>query len=58
MALVNRTTTRYDRARGNLDRHANYVVDVSIAGAACPPTSRSSSPRRTNLRHSRSPVWG
>jgi len=29
-----RTTTRYDRARGNLDRHANYVVSAFIAGAA------------------------
>lgn len=29
-----RTTTRYDRARGNLDRHANYVVAAFIAGSA------------------------
>ena len=29
-----RMTTRYDRARGNLDRHANYVVAGFIAGAA------------------------
>jgi integrase/recombinase XerD len=29
-----RTTTRYDRARGNLDRHANYVVAALIAGSA------------------------
>ena len=29
-----RMTTRYDRARGNLDRHANYVVSAFIAGAA------------------------
>jgi len=29
-----RMTTRYDRARGNLDRHANYVVAAFIAGAA------------------------
>jgi integrase/recombinase XerD len=29
-----RTTTRYDRARGNLDRHANYIVAAFIAGAA------------------------
>ena len=29
-----RTTTRYDRARGNLDRHANYVVAAFIAGTA------------------------
>lgn len=29
-----RTTTRYDRARGELDRHANYVVAAFIAGAA------------------------
>lgn len=29
-----RMTTRYDRARGNLDRHANYIVAGFIAGAA------------------------
>lgn len=29
-----RMTMRYDRARGNLDRHANYVVAAFIAGAA------------------------
>ena len=29
-----RTTMRYDRARGNLDRHADYVVAAFIAGAA------------------------
>lgn len=29
-----RTTTRYDRARGNLDRHATYVVAAFVAGAA------------------------
>ncbi len=29
-----RTTTRYDRARGNLDRHANSIVAAFIAGAA------------------------
>lgn len=29
-----RTTTRYDRARDNLDRHASYVVTAFIAGAA------------------------
>ena len=29
-----RPTTRYDRARGNLDRHANYVVATFIAGPA------------------------
>jgi integrase len=29
-----RTTTRYDRARGNLDRHASYLVASFIAGAA------------------------
>ena len=29
-----RTTTHYDRARGNLDRHANYAVAAFIAGAA------------------------
>ena len=27
-------TTRYDRARGNLDRHANCIVAAFIAGAA------------------------
>jgi integrase/recombinase XerD len=29
-----RTTMRYDRARGSLDRHATYVVSAYIAGAA------------------------
>lgn len=29
-----RTTARYDRARGNLDRHANHIVAAYIAGAA------------------------
>jgi len=29
-----RTTTRYDRARHNLDRHASYVVTAFIAGGA------------------------
>jgi integrase/recombinase XerD len=29
-----RTTMRYDRARGSLDRHATYIVAAHIAGAA------------------------
>jgi integrase/recombinase XerD len=29
-----RTTTRYDRARHNLDRHASYIVTAFVAGAA------------------------
>jgi site-specific recombinase XerD len=29
-----RTTIRYDRARGNLDRHCTYVVAAFVAGAA------------------------
>jgi integrase/recombinase XerD len=29
-----RTTMRYDRARGSLDRHANYIVAAYLAGAA------------------------
>jgi integrase/recombinase XerD len=29
-----RTTIRYDRARGSLDRHATYIVAAFIAGAA------------------------
>jgi len=29
-----RTTTRYDRARHNLDRHASYVVAAFVAGAS------------------------
>src|SRR5204862_7005198 len=29
-----RTTTRYDRARENLDRHASYIVTAFISGAA------------------------
>lgn len=28
-----RTTTRYDRARENLDRHASYIVTAFVAGA-------------------------
>ncbi len=28
-----RTTTRYDRARENLDRHASYIVAAFVAGA-------------------------
>ena len=34
-----RTTMRYDRARGSLDRHANYIVAAYIAGAAGNPHS-------------------
>jgi integrase/recombinase XerD len=29
-----RTTMRYDRGRGSLDRHATYVVAPSLAGAS------------------------
>jgi len=29
-----RTTMRYDRARGGLDRHATYIVAAYLAGAA------------------------
>ncbi|HEV3292231.1 MAG TPA: tyrosine-type recombinase/integrase, partial [Streptosporangiaceae bacterium] len=29
-----RTTMRYDRHRGSLDRHATYIVATYIAGAA------------------------
>ena len=29
-----RTTMRYDRARGSLDRHATHIVVGYIAGAA------------------------
>jgi site-specific recombinase XerD len=29
-----RTTTRYDRARHNLDRHASYIVTAFVAGGA------------------------
>ena len=29
-----RTTMRYDRARGSLDRHATYIVAACVAGAA------------------------
>jgi hypothetical protein len=28
-----RTTIRYDRARGSLDRHATYIVVAYLAGA-------------------------
>ncbi|GES39456.1 hypothetical protein RAJCM14343_4727 [Rhodococcus aetherivorans] len=27
-------TSRYDRARGNLDRHGNYVLAAYLGGAA------------------------
>jgi integrase/recombinase XerD len=29
-----RTTMRYDRVRGVLDRHATYIVAAYVAGAA------------------------
>jgi integrase/recombinase XerD len=29
-----RTTTRYDRGRFSLDRHATYIVATFVAGAA------------------------
>lgn len=29
-----RTTTRYDRARHNLDRHASYIITAFVAGGA------------------------
>jgi site-specific recombinase XerD len=29
-----RTTMRYDRARGSLDRHPTYIVAAYVAGAA------------------------
>jgi hypothetical protein len=29
-----RSTMRYDRARGSLDRHATYIVAAYLAGAA------------------------
>ena len=29
-----RTTMRYDRARGSLDRHATYIVPAYVTGAA------------------------
>ena len=29
-----RTTMRYDRARGSLDRHATYIVAAYVAGTA------------------------
>jgi integrase/recombinase XerD len=29
-----RTTVRYDRARGSVDRHATYIVAAYLAGAA------------------------
>jgi integrase len=29
-----RTTMRYDRARGSLDRHATYIVATFVAGAS------------------------
>ena len=29
-----RTTMRYDRGRGSLDRHATYIVSTFVAGAS------------------------
>jgi integrase/recombinase XerD len=29
-----RTTMRYDRVRGSMDRHATYIVAAYVAGAA------------------------
>jgi len=29
-----KTTTRYERARNNLDRHASYIVTAFVAGAS------------------------
>jgi hypothetical protein len=29
-----RTTMRYDRGRGSLDRHATYIVSTFLAGAS------------------------
>jgi site-specific recombinase XerD len=29
-----RTTSRYDRARNNLDRHASYIVTAFVAGGS------------------------
>jgi hypothetical protein len=29
-----RTTMRYDRGRGSLDRHATYIVATFVAGAS------------------------
>jgi integrase len=35
-----RTTMRYDRARGSLDRHATYIVAAYLAGAARDASAR------------------
>jgi integrase len=37
-----RTTMRYDRARGSLDRHATYIVAAYVAGAIRSPRGWSS----------------
>ena len=29
-----RTTTRYDRTRNNVDRHASYIVTAFVAGSS------------------------
>jgi integrase/recombinase XerD len=49
-----RTTIRYDRARGSLDRHATYIVAAYVAGASRqepsvqqrPPPGRAATARR------------
>jgi Phage integrase family len=43
-----RTTMRYDRARGSLDRHATYIVAAYVAGAARQATECSGSARPTH----------
>src|SRR5262249_6180399 len=39
-----RTTIRYDRARGSLDRHATYIVAAYVAGPPGKNRQRSSGP--------------
>jgi len=55
-----RTTTRYDRARTNLDRHPTYILAAFIAsgcGPGPPPRGRGTPPTRMPLPHHRTLVF-
>jgi integrase/recombinase XerD len=45
-----KTTMRYDRGRGSLDRHATYIVATFVAGASRRPPSAVRADRRRNDR--------
>ena len=45
-----RTTTRYDRAKNNLDRHASYIVTAFVAGTGSSNYLQYRSPRAGPMR--------